>query len=75
MPLYIQICNELCIRVYHSPVQVYSFEKHQRQPETTTIYSCHVLILEGILALYDPKVLELLDMRVGGIYTPKNFLR
>lgn len=44
--------------------QVYSFEKHQRQPETTTIYSCHVLVLEGIFALYDPRVLELLDMKV-----------
>lgn len=34
--------------------------------KTTTIYSCHVLILEGIFALYDPRVLELLDMKVWG---------
>ncbi|RFU32882.1 hypothetical protein B7463_g3452, partial [Scytalidium lignicola] len=32
--------------------------------ETTSIYSPHVLILEGILALYDPRVLELLDMKI-----------
>lgn len=51
------------------PCQVYSFEKHQRQPETTTIYSCHVLILEGIFALHDPRVLELLDMKVGYIHS------
>ncbi|CAZ80754.1 unnamed protein product [Tuber melanosporum] len=43
---------------------VYSFEKHQRAEQTTTIYSCHVLILEGIFALYDPRVLELLDMKI-----------
>lgn len=32
--------------------------------ETTTIYSPHVLILEGIFALYDPRVMDLMDMRV-----------
>ncbi|KAH7171494.1 uridine kinase family-domain-containing protein [Dactylonectria macrodidyma] len=46
-------------------IPVYSFAKHQRTEETTTIYSPHVLVLEGIFALYDPRVLELLDM---GIY-------
>jgi len=45
-------------------IPAYSFEKHQRQPQTTTIYSCHVLVLEGIFALYDPRVLDLLDMKV-----------
>ncbi|TLS27630.1 hypothetical protein PpBr36_04624 [Pyricularia pennisetigena] len=45
-------------------IPVYSFVKHQRMEETTSIYSPHVLILEGIFALYDPRVLELLDMRV-----------
>ncbi|KAG0129549.1 uridine kinase family-domain-containing protein [Tuber indicum] len=45
-------------------IPVYSFEKHQRAEQTTTIYSCHVLILEGIFALYDPRVLELLDMKI-----------
>ncbi|KAK7222019.1 hypothetical protein V2G26_010022 [Clonostachys chloroleuca] len=46
-------------------IPVYSFSKHQRLEETTSIYSPHVLILEGIFALYDPRVLELIDM---GIY-------
>ncbi|KAI5848240.1 uridine kinase family-domain-containing protein [Tricharina praecox] len=45
-------------------IPVYSFEKHQRQPQTTTIYSCHVLVLEGIFALYDQRVLDLLDMKI-----------
>ena len=43
---------------------MYSFEKHQRLEETTSIYSPHVLILEGIFALYDPRVLDLMDMKV-----------
>ncbi|EGS22051.1 uridine kinase-like protein [Thermochaetoides thermophila DSM 1495] len=44
-------------------IPVYSFEKHARLDRTTSIYSPHVLILEGIFALYDPRVLELLDMK------------
>lgn len=45
-------------------IPVYSFEKHARLDRTTTIYSPHVLILEGIFALYDPRLLELMDMKV-----------
>jgi len=45
-------------------IPVYSFEKHARLDRTTDIYSPHVLILEGIFALYDPRVLDLMDMRV-----------
>jgi uridine kinase len=47
-------------------IPIYSFEKHARTDRTTSIYSPHVLILEGIFALYDPRVLELLDMKVTG---------
>ncbi|CAM1511053.1 Fc.00g085660.m01.CDS01 [Cosmosporella sp. VM-42] len=46
-------------------IPVYSFAKHQRLDQTTSIYSPHVLVLEGIFALHDPRVLALLDM---GIY-------
>jgi uridine kinase len=45
-------------------IPIYSFAKHAREIETTSIYSPHVLILEGIFALYDPRVLQLLDMKV-----------
>ncbi|OWP01828.1 hypothetical protein B2J93_522 [Marssonina coronariae] len=45
-------------------IPIYSFAKHAREAETSTIYSPHVLVLEGIFALYDPRVLELLDMKV-----------
>ena len=33
-------------------------------PGTTTIYSPHVLVLEGIFALYDPRILALLDLKI-----------
>jgi uridine kinase len=58
--------DSLAIYSYSKKVEVptYSFAKHQRQEETTAIYSPHVLILEGIFALYDPRVLDLLDMKV-----------
>jgi uridine kinase len=45
-------------------IPLYSFEKHARLPETTTIYSPHVLILEGIFALHDTRVLDLLDLKI-----------
>lgn len=45
-------------------IPIYSFEKHARETKTTSIYSPHVLILEGIFALCDPRVLDLLDMKV-----------
>jgi hypothetical protein len=48
-------------------IPVYSFAKHQRLDRTTSIYSPHVLVLEGIFALYDPRVLQLLDMGVRSI--------
>jgi uridine kinase len=45
-------------------VPIYSFEKHARLEKTTTIYSPHVLILEGIFALHDSRVLDLLDLKI-----------
>ncbi|USP76038.1 Uridine kinase [Curvularia clavata] len=45
-------------------VPIYSFQKHARLPKTTTIYSPHVIILEGIFALHDPRILDLLDLKI-----------
>ncbi|KAF2873313.1 uridine-cytidine kinase 2 [Massariosphaeria phaeospora] len=45
-------------------IPMYSFEKHNRLEQTTTIYSPHVLILEGIFALHDQRVLDLLDLKI-----------
>ena len=45
-------------------IPIYSFQQHQRLDKTLSIYSPHVIILEGILALNDPRVLDLLDMKI-----------
>ena len=45
-------------------IPVYSFADHQRLPKTTTIYSPHILVLEGILALHDPRILRMLDLKI-----------
>lgn len=42
----------------------YDFEDHNRKTETVTVEPTDVLILEGILALYDEEILEMLDLRV-----------
>lgn len=46
-------------------IPVYSFAEHQRQPQTKTLYSPRVLILDGILALHDPRIAAMLDVKVG----------
>ncbi|KAI4283653.1 MAG: hypothetical protein L6R38_002015 [Xanthoria sp. 2 TBL-2021] len=45
-------------------IPVYSFEQHQRQDNTVSIYSPHVLVLEGIYALFDKRILDLLDVKI-----------
>ena len=45
-------------------IPIYSFEKHARLEKTHTIYSPHVIILEGIFALHDQRVLDLLDLKI-----------
>ena len=59
MPITLTLCTRK-----RAQIPIYSFAKHQREQATTSIYSPHVLILEGIFALYDPRVLELLDMKI-----------
>ncbi|KAJ5942661.1 hypothetical protein N7516_002829 [Penicillium verrucosum] len=45
-------------------IPIYSFSEHQRQPNTTTLYSPRVIILEGILALHDPRIVGMLDVKI-----------
>ena len=45
-------------------IPIYSFTKHQREKETTPLYPPRVLILEGILAFTDPRIFDMLDMKV-----------
>lgn len=43
---------------------VYSFVTHTRQPETQTVESRKIIILEGILILEDERIRDLLDIKV-----------
>jgi len=61
---YVRISAMLMWTRKRAEIPIYSFENHQREEATTSIYSPHVLILEGIFALYDTRVLELLDMKI-----------
>ncbi|ERH12752.1 MAG: uridine kinase [halophilic archaeon J07HB67] len=42
----------------------YDFEIHNRRPERETVEPTQVIILEGILALYDDEINEMLDLRL-----------
>ena len=42
----------------------YDFEVHNRKDERVTVEPTDVIVLEGILSLYDEQILEMLDLRV-----------
>ncbi|KAM0751561.1 armadillo beta-catenin plakoglobin [Meredithblackwellia eburnea MCA 4105] len=42
----------------------YSFVLHQRTEETTYLYGAAVIIVEGIFALHDPAIRELMDLKI-----------
>lgn len=43
---------------------IYNFTKHARDSKTTTLYGANVIIFEGIFALHDKRILELLDLKI-----------
>ncbi len=43
---------------------LYSFVEHARRPETETLRPAPVIVVEGILALYDPRLRERMDLKV-----------
>ncbi|KAK4521859.1 uncharacterized protein ATC70_004397 [Mucor velutinosus] len=45
-------------------VPIYNFSTHSREEATTTIYGANVIIFEGILALYDKRIRDMMDMRI-----------
>ena len=45
-------------------IPVYDFITHTRRPETVEIQGAEVIIFEGILALYDKNIRDLLDLKV-----------
>lgn len=47
-----------------STIPVYSFAKHARIDKTNTIYGANVIIVEGLYALYDPRLLAMMDLKI-----------
>ncbi|KAG7451188.1 armadillo/beta-catenin/plakoglobin [Guyanagaster necrorhizus] len=47
-----------------SNIPVYSFSEHQRLEETKYLYGAAIIIAEGIMALHDPALRELYDLKV-----------
>ncbi|KAJ3330160.1 Uridine-cytidine kinase-like 1, partial [Kappamyces sp. JEL0680] len=45
-------------------VPVYDFATHSRLKETEKVYGASVIIFEGIFALYDKRVRDLMDMKI-----------
>ena len=45
-------------------VPTYDFATHSRKPETESIYGANVIIFEGIFALYDKRIRDLMDMKI-----------
>ncbi|SAM03094.1 hypothetical protein [Absidia glauca] len=43
---------------------IYNFSKHAREEKTTSIYGANVIIFEGIFALYDQKIRDLMDLKI-----------
>ncbi|CAG8567091.1 4624_t:CDS:10, partial [Acaulospora colombiana] len=41
----------------------YDFVTHSRLPKTTTLYGANVIIFEGIFALYDKRIVDLMDIK------------
>lgn len=63
--------NELLIRhlkdlLNNKPIEkpIYDFEKHNRKKETITVYPRKIIILEGILILYDEEIRNLCDIKI-----------
>ncbi|KAI9137367.1 uridine kinase [Paraphysoderma sedebokerense] len=45
-------------------VPIYDFKTHSRLSETKTVYGANVIIFEGIFALYDKSVRDLMDLKI-----------
>ncbi|RDX57400.1 armadillo/beta-catenin/plakoglobin [Lentinus brumalis] len=48
-----------------SNIPIYSFTEHQRLDETKYLYGASIIIVEGILALHDPALRKLYDLKAS----------
>lgn len=44
-------------------IPVYSFTSHNRTSKTNTIYGANVIIVEGLYALHDQQLLDMMDLK------------
>lgn len=63
--------NELLLKhlndlLNNKPIQkpIYDFEQHTRKKKTVTVEPKDIIILEGILVLYDERIRNLLDIKI-----------
>lgn len=63
MPMFAACLGELKA-CKQSNIPVYSFAKHQRLEETKYLYGATIIITEGIMALHDPALRALYDLKV-----------
>ncbi len=45
-------------------IPIYDFKTHSRLPHSRSVYGANVVIFEGIHALYNPQVLELMNLKI-----------
>ena len=45
-------------------IPIYDFNTHTRTDETLTIGNHHIIVLEGILALFDEKIRDMMDIKL-----------
>jgi uridine kinase len=45
-------------------VPIYDFNTHSRSDQSITVYGASVVLFEGIFALYDPRIRELMDLKL-----------
>lgn len=64
MPLFAQCLLDLK-SCQQSNIPVYSFTTHQRLEEPKYLYGAAIIIAEGIMALQDPGLREVYDLKVN----------
>ncbi|KAI8990257.1 uridine kinase [Pilobolus umbonatus] len=45
-------------------IPIYNFSTHSRERKTTNIYGANVVIFEGIFALYDQRIRDMMDIKI-----------
>ncbi|KAF9445468.1 armadillo/beta-catenin/plakoglobin [Macrolepiota fuliginosa MF-IS2] len=63
MPMFVACLADLK-ECKQSNIPVYSFAEHQRLAETKYLYGATVIIAEGIMALHDPALRALYDLKI-----------